>query len=99
MFGKLKPQLRYDDIYQIDPELLRARGIRGLFFDIDNTLEPYAAPVPGERLSAWLASLLDAGFSVGILSNAKKNRIAGFVAGFPEAWSGRVLYLYGAAKP
>ena len=39
-----------DDIYQITGEALQRRGIRLLLADLDNTLAPYGAPVPDERL-------------------------------------------------
>ncbi len=99
MFRKLKPDIRYGDIYDTDADALKKSGIKLLLFDIDNTLEPYSAPLPGERLSDWLRSLIGAGFTAGIVSNAKRERIASFVEGFPDDIRERILYTYGAAKP
>ena len=99
MFRKLKPDIKCADIYELDTESLRRGGVRGLFFDIDNTLEPYSTPLPSERLAARLSELVACGFTVGILSNAKRARIAKFVEGFPEELRAHVLYVYSAAKP
>ena len=99
MFRKLKPDIKCTSIYELDTESLRRGGVRGLFFDIDNTMEPYSTPLPSEKLAEWLTELTDAGFVVGILSNAKQARIAKFVDGFPPELRDRILYVYKAAKP
>ena len=99
MFRKLKPDIKCGSIYELDTESLRRRGVRGLFFDIDNTMEPYSTPLPSEKLAKWLEGLTAAGFVIGILSNAKQARIAKFVDGFPPELRDRILYVYNAAKP
>lgn len=99
MFRKLKPDIKCGSIYELDTESLRRRGVRGLFFDIDNTMEPYSTPLPSEKLAKWLEGLTAAGFVIGILSNAKQARIAKFVDGFPPELRDRILYVYKAAKP
>ena len=99
MFRNLKPDINCADIYTLDTESLRRGGVRGLFFDIDNTMEPYSTPKPGARLSEWLEGLTAEGFVIGILSNARQERIAKFVGGFPPELRDRILYVYKAAKP
>ena len=99
MFKKLRPDLNFDNIYQIDADLLTARGIRGIFFDIDNTMEPYSTPVPGARLTEWLSYICRKGFAIGILSNARQERIEKFISGFPEELRKRIFYVFGAGKP
>jgi len=96
---KLRPDLKYGNIYEIDLASLREKGICGLFFDIDNTLEPYSAPLPSEKLAEWFGKLTGEGFTVGIISNAKKARIQKFVSGFPEGLREKIIYVFGAAKP
>ena len=44
MFGRFYPDEYVDSSYGIDYEALWARGIRGLLFDIDNTLVPHGKP-------------------------------------------------------
>ena len=99
MFRKLKPDIKCASIYELDTESLRRGGVRGLFFDIDNTMEPYSTPLPSEKLTEWLRGLTAEGFAVGILSNARQARIAKFVDGFPPELRDRILYVYKAAKP
>ncbi len=99
MFKKLRPDIKCETIYEIDQDSLQKSGIRGLFFDIDNTMEPYSTPLPGERLSGWLSELCAKGFAVGILSNAKQKRIESFVAGFPAELKDKIYYVFGAGKP
>ena len=99
MFRKLKPTVKYDTIYDIDTGAMGENGIRAFFFDIDNTLEPYSTPKPGEKLSDWISGLIASGFKVGILSNAKRARIEKFVSGFPEEFRDDVLFLCDAGKP
>lgn len=64
----LRPTLRVGAVQDIDLQLLSARGIKGLIFDLDDTLvrqmEPHAHP----EVIAWLDSVR-AHFSAYIVSN------------------------------
>ncbi len=74
----LMPDERFATFEGADPEFLRAAGIRALLLDIDNTLEPYENPEPGEAVRAWLASLSDAGIGVAFVSNNNAERVGRF---------------------
>lgn len=95
----LKPDLKIESIYDIDPEMLKKCGIKGLLFDIDNTLEEYATKAPGKKVSDFLLKLYDMGFKIGIVSNAKPERAADFVAGFPIDNYPTVFFVGKAGKP
>lgn len=95
----LKPDLKIESIYDIDPEMLKINGIKGLLFDIDNTLEEYATKMPGKKVSDFLRKLYDLGFKIGIVSNAKPERAAEFVAGFPKDDYPNVFFVGKAGKP
>ena len=41
----MKADLKIDNIYHINPEMLKNLGIKGILFDIDNTLEEYATKI------------------------------------------------------
>ena len=41
------------DIYRVTGAFLERRGFRLLLADLDNTLAPYGAPLPDEKLKAW----------------------------------------------
>ncbi len=82
VLGKgLKPDLWVKDIYSIDLYVLKSKGIKALFFDIDNTLVQYSDKSSDENLNKWFEKLLDAGFKIGFLSNAKDCRIENFAEG------------------
>ncbi|MDR1703998.1 MAG: YqeG family HAD IIIA-type phosphatase [Clostridiales bacterium] len=65
-------------IFDIDYESLYNRGVRGLIFDIDNTIEGYGSPVPSENACALFKSLADKGFSCCLASNNAETRVARF---------------------
>jgi len=67
----LTPRERHRSIQEIDFASLKARGIRGLIFDLDNTLALWRAGPPKPEVEALLLKLRDAGFRVAILSNGR----------------------------
>ena len=80
-------------VYEIDYETLFHQGIRGLIFDIDNTLVPHGAHADA-RAKALFQRLHDIGFRVMLLSNNKEERVRSF--------RDEVIYcdyIYKAGKP
>lgn len=71
----LVPDLMLDDIHQITPEFLLEKGIRGVLFDIDNTLAPYETAVPDAKLCSYFDGLKKAGITIGLISNNTKERV------------------------
>lgn len=63
--------------YDIDYEGLYRSGIRGIIFDIDNTLVPHGAPAD-ERAKALFRKLRAIGFHTCLLSNNKRPRVESF---------------------
>ena len=57
------------------PEFLLSLGVKGIILDIDNTLEPYEHPLPGDHVINWLASLNEAGIKASIVSNNGRKRV------------------------
>ncbi len=76
--------LPYGDFY--------SRGIRGVIFDIDNTLVPHGAPAD-DRARALFKELQEMGMNTCLMSNNKEPRVASFAG---EVGSG---YLFKAGKP
>lgn len=68
----LKPNLIVEDITTIDLESLKAHGIRGFIFDLDNTIMAPHTGTLEARIEAWLAILQAQGFQCLVLSNNKK---------------------------
>ncbi len=64
----------FNSKFDIDFDKLYNMGIRGIFFDIDNTLEEYSAPEPLPETRDFINQLREKGFKVGVVSNAKRER-------------------------
>ena len=73
------PKEWLDSTYEIDWEQWKRKGIRGVLFDIDNTLVPHGAPAD-ERAIQLFKELRDIGFSCCLVSNNKKKRVAPFAS-------------------
>ena len=69
MHFPLIPDFLFESIYTIDIQRLRARGVKLLLADLDNTLVPYGVPEPTEQVRAWTAALERHGVTLFVLSN------------------------------
>lgn len=92
MFSCFYPDEYLDSAYEIDYEDFYCRGIRGVIFDIDNTLVPHDAPAD-ERAIALFERLHRMGCETMLLSNNKEPRVKSF------ADKVKTDYLYKAGKP
>ena len=81
-----------ESAYVIDYESLYESGIRGIIYDIDNTLVEHGYPAD-ERAIAHFKRLKEIGFSVVLLSNNKEPRVKMFNDAV------HVKYIYKAGKP
>lgn len=73
------PKIMADKTTDITPELLRAKNIRLLMLDFDNTIVPYTTTVPTPEMDAWLKkmnALED--IRVCIVSNSHNDRVPKF---------------------
>lgn len=92
MSSGLYPSAVIRSVYDIDFKMLYSSGIRGIIFDIDNTLVPHGAPAD-ERATALFARLRETGFETVLLSNNKEPRVRTFA----EAVGSR--YIFKGGKP
>lgn len=92
MFSCFYPDEYLDCAYEIDYEAFYGRGMRGVIFDIDNTLVPHDAPAD-ERAIALFERLHRMGCGTMLLSNNKEPRVKSF------ADKVGTDYLYKAGKP
>ncbi|MEG1537247.1 MAG: YqeG family HAD IIIA-type phosphatase [Clostridiales bacterium] len=67
----LRPDLCIKGIMDIPFADLERRGIKGLIFDLDNTLIPWRQYEENPALTAWFAAIQQQGFAVCILSNSR----------------------------
>jgi HAD superfamily phosphatase (TIGR01668 family) len=72
----LRPDAEADSIYAIDPAALRARGVRGVILDLDNTIVPWGAWDVPATLGPWIAAARAAGLRLCIVSNNAGARVA-----------------------
>ena len=92
MLSVFYPDEYLDSAYEINFESFYERGMRGVIFDIDNTLVPHDAPADG-RAKELFERLHKLGFSTMLLSNNKEPRVKSF------AEEVRTAFLYKAGKP
>jgi uncharacterized protein len=71
----LRPAAQVPTIYDIDLAALRARGIRGVILDLDNTIVPWGAREVGLRLPTWIAEARAADLRLCIVSNNRGSRV------------------------
>ena len=74
----LFPDMYLDSIFKIEYENLFNRGMRGLVYDIDNTLAEIDRPEPNDRLIALFDRLKEMGYGICLLSNNNEGRVRKF---------------------
>ncbi len=77
LFRLFYPTEYVSGIREITPEWLSARGVRGVVFDIDNTVVPQDEPAD-EAARAYFRSLHEAGIKTFIVSNNGEPRVKAF---------------------
>ena len=92
MFECFFPDAYMDSTYVIDFEKLYKEGIRGVIFDIDNTLVPHGAPAD-ERAIRLFARLRSIGLDYCLISNNQLPRVK------PFADAVRAKFVEDAHKP
>jgi hypothetical protein len=76
----LYPDSFVETIFEIDIDELKARGIKGLILDLDNTIVPRNSAVATDELKEWLTSIKRHGMRACILSNNWKQRVSSIAA-------------------
>ena len=71
----LVPDYIFKTFDEASADFLCSIGIKAVILDIDNTLEPYEHPHPGEHVIAWLNSLSERGIKTAIVSNNGWGRV------------------------
>ena len=99
----LYPDLLLDSVKELTPEFLSQYGIKGIVFDLDETLAPRHKDGPEEDVLAHIKLLKTAGISMALVSNSPRDRVADFnkdmqISIFPNAQKPRVKVLKRAVK-
>ncbi|OOB77050.1 MAG: hypothetical protein BEN19_02690 [Epulopiscium sp. Nuni2H_MBin003] len=89
----LYPHQYVQSIYEVDYNKLSRKGIKGIIFDIDNTLVPYYIKKPTTEIVELIDNLKKQGFRVAVVSNNTKRRALHFTKDL------KVNTFYRAQKP
>ncbi|WP_345788111.1 YqeG family HAD IIIA-type phosphatase [Desulfotomaculum copahuensis] len=71
----LYPKQYVSSLFDVDPDDLLRRGIRGILFDLDNTIVPRDVSRCPREITAWLEKLKQHGFKICIVSNNNTQRV------------------------
>ena len=93
MFQKFYPDEDVNSTYEIPFEEFYKKGIRGVIFDIDNTLVPHGAQADN-RSKKLFSALHELGMETCLLSNNKEPRVSSFARD-----AGSLKYIYKGRKP
>lgn len=93
MPNKLYPNKTADSVLDITAEFLTKKGIKGIIFDIDNTLAAHTEETAPQNIKQYLSNLKKSGIKTAIVSNNKKERVKKFCDGLTD------IYVYRAYKP
>ncbi|WP_203361676.1 YqeG family HAD IIIA-type phosphatase [Bacillus sp. REN10] len=72
------PNQQIKSVYDIHPEELKARGIKAIITDLDNTLVAWDRPDATPELLEWFKEMKEHGIKVLIVSNNNKMRVSTF---------------------
>lgn len=75
LYKLLCPQMIVKSLYDIEIHTLKARGIKGIIFDLDNTIIPWDKPTMSPEIVEWLHALLAQGFKLCLVSNNMGKRV------------------------
>ena len=78
MSFSLLPGIITDELTDLNPELLKNRGIHLLMMDFDNTIVPYTTDVPTEKMEQWLKDMLVSDVQICVVSNSRNDRVKVF---------------------
>ena len=85
MFKRFFPSEYVPSIADINYKALQSRGIIGLIFDIDNTIEGYGATTASKEKAEFLKGLKEKGFKICLVSNNGEERVRLFAEGLSKA--------------
>ncbi len=78
MLDFLTPDYYYHSVHDLDISFFTENKIKGILFDIDNTLEPYATAVPSEKTLELFEKLKNADIKISVISNNHEERVKKF---------------------
>jgi len=80
LYHLLCPNRMVNSLYDIEVYALQHLGIRGIIFDLDNTIVPWDQQEMSPEIIQWLQALVCQGFQLCLVSNNMGNRVEGIAA-------------------
>ncbi|EIT85249.1 HAD-superfamily hydrolase [Fictibacillus macauensis ZFHKF-1] len=93
MLKKFLPDQHVESIFQITPEMLKERNVKGIITDLDNTLVAWDSPGATPELMEWFQSFQEQGIIITIVSNNTEKRVSSFSTPV------KIPFIYSARKP
>lgn len=78
MLTRFFPEKYLASIFELNMDELIEEGIRGIIFDIDNTLVPYDVVEPDEKIIAFFEEIKSKGLQITLASNNTEDRVVKF---------------------
>lgn len=88
-----KPDYLLDNIYCLTDEFLNKNNIKGIIFDIDNTLVGFTVKKPDARVEKFLDTLKGKGIKIAVASNNNRERVSLFCENLD------IPFIWRACKP
>ena len=82
MYHLLCPKKNVETLYDIEINELQQQGIKGIIFDLDNTIIPWDSPEMSPDIIQWLRALLGQGIKLCLVSNNMGLRVKNIAAIF-----------------
>jgi HAD superfamily phosphatase (TIGR01668 family) len=87
------PNEHFKSVLDISPEKLKARGIKGIITDLDNTLVEWDRPSATPQLVKWFDEIKQNNIMVTIVSNNHEDRVKAFADPL------QIPFIFQARKP
>jgi HAD superfamily phosphatase (TIGR01668 family) len=87
------PNQHAKSIFEITPESLLQKGVKGIITDLDNTLVEWDRPLATPELVRWFEQMKASGIQVTIVSNNNEKRVKAFADPL------KIPFIFEARKP
>ncbi|KAB2333945.1 YqeG family HAD IIIA-type phosphatase [Bacillus mesophilum] len=93
MLKHFLPNQHVKSIFEITPDTLAEKGVKGIITDLDNTLVEWDRPNATPKLIKWFEDMKNSNIKVTIVSNNNENRVKAFSEPL------NIPFIYQARKP
>ncbi|MGP7819013.1 YqeG family HAD IIIA-type phosphatase [Niallia sp. 01092] len=93
MLNHFLPDQHVNSIFDITPDLLKEKGVKGIITDLDNTLVEWDRPLATPKIIEWFEEMKRNNIKVTIVSNNNEGRVKAFSDPL------NIPYIFSARKP